>query len=517
MKCDETKPSCRRCTESGRKCEGPVSRQIQFIHDQPSSRSTTPVPQPEASILAPLHGEHERRAFHYFLHCAGPLHAGAVDAGFWTDLVPRLAQTHDFVWDVVVSLSLLTEHVLYMPQTPTVDSSGLTKIINREHGQALRCYNRAITKIRQLAEREEMDDSVLVLSCILFASVEFQQKNVKTGADMLKRCCKILTGNLTASHTRQNSSISHLDVHQVVAPFVLRKVTLLATLGNSIPPKMLAGDKSSSNVPKTVLFGPSTLDETRAHFHSLMYDCYELVRIGDFVPNMPDESPDKILFLSYRQSLLEKLEQWKASLTTANIQTHDAEADWVRSYLLMYRAVCYASLAACASRFQTAFDEHMDQFAEIVEHAAIYLKHSAQSTNDQLRTSFDPGVIPPLYFCATKCRQPALRREALRLMREAPDHETFWAVPSPDRVAAKVISAEEGKDEHASSSNDARGSPRAALPPEARRSVYNCVVKRLTPGGDQRRALEMSRFEYGRDGSRRLINEYFWLDEEEEA
>lgn len=367
--------------------------------------------------------------------------------------------------------------------------------------------------VRQLAERDQIDDSVVVLSYILFASVEFQQRDAKTGTDLVKRCCKILTENLTPLYTRENSTASQA-VFQVVTPFVLRKAVTIATLGNALPPRWVANNEVS-NILKAVLSRSPTLNEARVQFHSLVCHCYEVIRHADFIPNIKDDDPGKVLFLSQRQSLLDKLMQWKASFTATSSRTPDVKTDWIGSYLLMYWAVCYTSLATCVSPRQTSFDDYMDHFAEIVEHAAVYLRHSAQSTKVQLLSSSDPGVVPPLYFCATKCRDPILRREALRLMRQAPRQENLWALVASDRVVAKVISVEEGEYQ-LSFSKDSPESQYVGLPPEERRFAYVSVVGRQALGGKQRQVLELSRFEFATDGSRTLINDYTWLDDGEE-
>lgn len=514
VKCDETRPYCRRCTESGRKCEGPIVRQFRFVHDEPFSWSTTPTPQLEVSLLTPHHSKDERRAFHYFTHRDAPISAGHVDARFWQDLVPQLAHTYEFVWDTVVCLGSLLEHVDYTSLTPTFDSTGLSKVTNREHRQALRIYNRAITNVRQLSERGQIDESVVILSYMLFASVEFQQRNVMTANNLWKRCCKILTENLTSLPTMQNSTAGQA-IYEVITPFVLTKAVVIATLRNTLSPRCHANNEVTS-VLKTVQSRSTRLDEAKDELNSLMDHCFEVIRHADFFPNIKDDNPDKAYFLSQRQSSLDKLIQWKASFTAISSRTSDVETDWICSYLLMYWAVCYISLATCISLRQTSFDEYMDHFAEITKHVTVYLGHSAQSTNVQLLSSSDPGVIPPLYFCATKCRDPILRREALRLIGQAPRHEDLWAFVAPGRVAAKVIAVEEGECQP-SFSKHCPESRYAGLPPEERRFAYFSVVGRLAAGGKLRRALELSRFQFASDGSRRLVNDYVWLDDEEDG
>lgn len=513
VKCDETRPSCRKCTESGRQCEGPSARQFHFVQDQHISRSSTPTPQPEVSLLAPQHNQAERRAFHYFTHRAAPIFAGAVDARFWKALVPQLAQRYGFVWDTVVCLSYLLERIPAPALRAPSHISDLTKSISQEHRQALSVYHRAIVSVRKLADRDDVDDSFVVFSYILFATVEFQQRNVKTGTDLLKKCCRILTEDLTARVITPKSTAGQA-IHAVITPFVLRRAVLMGTLGNALPPQWVGNDEASESL-EAVLSRSPVLNEARNQFHSLVNDCYELVRLEDFVLNVKDDDPGKVSFLSRCQSLVDKFVHWKTSFTATSSCTPNVETDWIGSYLLMYWAVCYTSLVTCASLLQTVFDDHRDQFADIVEHATIYIRHCAQSIKVQQLSSFTPGAIPPLYFCATKCRDPTLRREALRLMREAPGPEKLWAFVAPDRVVAKVISVEEG--ECQLSSRASERAPYNGLPPEENRFAYVGVVARQAPCGKQRQALELSRFEFAEDGSRRLINDYVWLNEGDEV
>ncbi|KIV86479.1 hypothetical protein PV11_02090 [Exophiala sideris] len=501
IKCDETIPHCRQCTKSGRNCEGPVAHQIRFIHDQPTRKSTSPV-STDVSLLVPQHTEDERHAFHYFLHRGGFLVKGTVDAEFWETLVIPLTQKYDFVWDTVVSMSVLLEHVPYEVLRTTT-----TEVANRAHQQALTLYNRAILNVRRLAQRGEMDDSVVIMSYVLFASLEFQQRNVKGATDLMKKISKLLADNL-ASNFNNQESIFGQAVRDVVTPFVLRKTVLMATLGDNPPFREIEHDRTGE-----ILSRHPKYSKARAQFYSLVHEAYEIIRLADFAHNANKENPDYNAVSLRRISMLDQLIQLRASLiATSSGRTHDPELHWIASYLLMYWAVCYISLATCESLHQTIFDDHIDHFAEIVEHARTYLLHSAKFTNSQLLSSFDPGVIPPLYFCATRCRDPILRREALRLMRQAPrqERENLWAYVEPERVAERIIMVEEGV-----SDIDTQYAT-LSLPREERRFAYLNVVARHGGGrsGKQCQALQMSRFDFTSDGSGKLVHEYTWLDDD---
>lgn len=483
-----------------------------FVEEQSISSSRPATPQRELSLLSPQHNEPERRAFHYYIHRAARIFAGAIDAVFWQDLIPRLALKHDFVWDISVCLSLFVEHIPYIPLDGARDSQGFMQILSQEHKLALRLYNRAIASVRKLVNSGEAQDSLVVLSYILFASVEFQQQHVHTGLELLKKCCDILTENLATPYTQLTSSLS-LDVHQVVAPFILKKGLVTAALGES-PPSGRITNEQDNPIAKT----PSmpTLEGARQSFQQLKHQCYELVRVAEIVATIEDGHPFKVSFISQRQAAVIRLREWKsefhASLESSPVsETGD---DRLRSWLSMYWSLCYIFLGACGSPHQVAFDEHMGDFVELIEQAALYLRYTAQSDHSQQEPVFSPGVVPALYFCATKCRDPTSRRRALRLLRQAPTEHNDWGLIAPDRVAAKLIAVEEGGRPENPASLELHGT---VLPPEDRRFAHISVVGQLAPGCQQRRALELSRFEIQSDGSRRLFNEHVWLDDEEQV
>lgn len=512
IKCDETVPHCRRCTETGRKCDGPIKFKVSFVYDQPVSRSTTPKPQLEVSVFAPSRTYDERRTFYYFTNTA-PILAGQVDAGFWDDLVPRLAQTYDFIWDTILCLGNLLEHVPYMEQRDTSGPTHRPKIVNQKHSQALGFYNKAIANVRQLFVSGQMDDSAVILSYILFVSVECQQRNDETACELLKKCCSLVHEKAASPSLGQNSTTGRA-ILQVVTPFVLRRALLTATLGHPLPPRCVAGGRASLLLEATLRRHPS-LEDAKLQLHNLVFESFQMVRLGEMVPNVDDKDPAKVFFMAERRSLLDKLLLWKESVIAGNIWNGDVVALWIVSYLLMYCETSYISLATCIFTPQIVFDKYMENFVAIIEHATVYLSQPAN-----VRLGFEPGVIPPLYFCATKCRDPMLRRQALRLMQQAPPQETFWAISEPVRVAAKVISVEEGECLPHSQNHSPHSQPHSpynGLPPEERRFTHSTVLTRHVPGDNTpHQFLELSRYEVTADGGRRLVYEYVWLDPEEE-
>ncbi|KAK5091263.1 hypothetical protein LTR05_001444 [Lithohypha guttulata] len=347
----------------------------------------------------------------------------------------------------------------------------------------------------------------------MFASVEFQQRNVKTAHDLMKKCSAILKRNFMSVRELPNSAVVKV-IHEVVTPFVLRKAIVIATLGDNLALQSLTtGKLGNTKLPATLANFPA-FEEARARFYTLVYDSYEVVRLADFGDNLKDDDPGKLIVLFQRQLLLDELKQWRASFTAVSSLISDTEIDWMASYLLLYWSVCYISLTACVSPRQTIFDDHIDHFIDIINHAIIVLGNSALYEPIHTLSSEEPGVIPALYFCATKCRHPILRRQALHLIRQTPRLEDLWAFVAVDRVVARVIVLEEGEYPFTSSQSV---SQHIRFPPEERRFAYISIAGRQGYGSKHRQALELSRFIFAAGGSKSLVTEHFWLEDEEDV
>jgi hypothetical protein len=57
--------------------------------------------------------------------------------------------------------------------------------------------------------------------------------------------------------------------------------------------------------------------------------------------------------------------------------------------------------------------------------------------------SADLGIVPPLFVVATKCRQPLLRRRAIRLLRSSARREGMWDSELAARIGQYIMSIEE--------------------------------------------------------------------------
>jgi len=122
---------------------------------------------------------------------------------------------------------------------------------------------------------------------------------------------------------------------------------------------------------------------------------------------------------------------------------HGADELELRSVLSIVYAQHFVWLAVCLSTFETAYDSFLPYFASIVEHAERVIAATNAPPHPRPVFLLESRVIPSLYFVAIKCRHPAIRRKALRLLRAGPQLENIWKAEPMALVAEKSLDVEE--------------------------------------------------------------------------
>lgn len=139
---------------------------------------------------------------------------------------------------------------------------------------------------------------------------------------------------------------------------------------------------------------------------------------------------------SKRQArLTDRLVQWYVAFR--KIQTADSET---ACGLLMLYHISFVAVSTQSSKAQTIFDRYTHSFEEILRLAKTFLecKRTQHTT-----FAFEVGALGPLYYVATKCRIPSLRRRAIQLMSICPAKESTFGAKSVAELAAKLVAIEE--------------------------------------------------------------------------
>ena len=374
-------------------------------------------------MLKPKFDGREERAFAFFLHKAAPVLSGALDSDFWAHLVPQLSQSEPITWNAVLAISSLYEHHQVSPGP--IELVGVPPAVDSHHHQALKWYNKAIARFKTHIKHNPDDSSLALLSCLLFICIEFQQENIDNALTLLGQGFNLLSSTSAENETAHEGS----TIRSIVAPFLARHAVLASTFGTSHWFTRVEDPVPQSNMSF------STLKDARSVLYTLMERGHASIRMAGMRVRNQEEIEDLI---PLRDKLLSQFEEWESTFTRLDFKGSNMEI-CASSHLLLHHGVAVIWLSTHLSAAQSVFDQYNDQFENVIHHANIVL-----ALNDtQPPFTFEWGVIPPLFFVATKCRHPTIRRRALSLLKKAPAQENLWRALPTARSVEKIIALEE--------------------------------------------------------------------------
>lgn len=101
-------------------------------------------------------------------------------------------------------------------------------------------------------------------------------------------------------------------------------------------------------------------------------------------------------------------------------------------------------VSSTIEREEPMFDKATLQFQYIVSTSRRLLEkeHELRTSTDP-KTQFSVGLITILYYSATRCRDPTVRRDAISVLREWPSRYGLWDSVQAAKVAEWVLASEE--------------------------------------------------------------------------
>ncbi len=176
------------------------------------------------------------------------------------------------------------------------------------------------------------------------------------------------------------------------------------------------------------------------------------------------------------------LQQWSAAFNSLlalrkDVPPTDVERRSI-ALLRVYEQYCATALIPFSvpqPHGPLLFDNYTDSFIRIVGLAAeaLELNPKDESSWEQPRTRepqfhLEIGVTVVLFSTIIMCRDPSVRRKAMRIMRHTPEQEGIWNRALALRVAARIVALEElGLDDVQSASD---------IPEEARIQIMGITL-----------------------------------------
>lgn len=397
MKCDETKPQCQRCLSTGRVCDGPRLPEIIIIQHrsfQNAKQVLLPLNRVDPAPWLTLPGE--RRAFSFYLQRAAPDLAGPIDADLWFTLLPQLAEPDQVVRHALFAISHFIEH----PVRGSMDGQIVIQSLTRKHVAGLNWHAQALSADTNQNHNLAMTD--LMLRCVLFSSLEFQQNNFRVGLRLLRTGFTVLAPLLTATNGDMSSKgMQNHPVVRTLMPMYMRNACLLFTSWNDF-----CVQTSPIPTPKELEL---IVFQLMCTVYGVLKDTFlalKYYRISDIA-----ELLSKQKSLELQQSILTgKISQAVAQHSADNerLQALQDHCYYIRFWIEMLIFQCSRDSTLIPDEFLTIV---LEQCRSIAKDAGTLRTAAARTTY-----FLDCVIVPPAYLVAVFAPNASVRNQALRLM-----------------------------------------------------------------------------------------------------
>lgn len=424
VKCDETLPICRRCITSRRHCDGPFRNKFVLTNLSASSKAKcmdfTSVVLPDRFPLLPDLDATESRSFDFFLSRVAPTLAGELDASFWTILLPQISRENRAVRYAVLSMSQLFEAPPYR-DTHQVDSlESSSHLAHQWYAQSLSTFRSSLEHLPNNARYD-----LLLLSCILFINIEFQQNNVYNACKLLKSGFSMIE---TLKPARDDDNLN------VLIRMLKRQEALVALFGHH----QGIQDERDLEASPSRQYSPDILTSARQDLFLRLSDVINFTRAIRIAEALDEDTQS---FQSTQRLVLQRLDCWYRNFGYLFHQ-HGSMSNVTSRTLIMYYDIAKVFASICLGPEKEA-DAHMTTFARIINLAEEIIQQNANQKTSLPSYSFELGISLPLYLTGWKCRNPIMRRKALCLMSRCPKQEALISADIHARALQKIIEIEE--------------------------------------------------------------------------
>lgn len=474
IKCDEGKPSCLKCTSTGRKCDGYSVKPI-LSKDAPAKPPTDDQLVQARSLIIPnelylgVDGTYqERRGFQFFLTHTWPQLSVAIGESspgtsyFCNSLIFQASHVDSAIRHAIVATGSLDER-FQINKVLTSDNEDA----NRQHDFACSQYCKAIGNLRRtLSNETEQSTEIILMTCFIFIIFEFLQGNdagalthLKSGLEILSR---LNLEEIEPDRTRPDSTYSLLPRSRI-GDFRLYAMELFTILDRTACVWLAERFVGTiSDIPESLEYGSlvkegfHNVDEADKYLTRIFWQLRRtLPARGVFRGKPVAPSGTCLTALPLQEVFLTSLHSWSCAMEvflTRSFKTVSVE-DSYRSTLLqightvatlMLTASCIANEDDFYAASDSSFEYIVSTTASLLRPVNVMFNRKVFRDASQI-FSFTEGTIQPLYFTALKCTNLMIRQNALALLTTSPWREGAWDSAAMARIARRKIKLRDEK------------------------------------------------------------------------
>lgn len=365
--------------------------------------------------------------FDYFRTVCIPEFSGFFVTTLWNPLILQFAHSESFVMNAALGIGALRRF-----QLETDDFSHV------QHGRtappctinySLSKYNMALRDLSNRIRTNDADPKLGIIGSIVFLAVEVLQGNeigalthMSSGSALLKSLsysnCALPPGqplSRTGKLVNLHSRISDFD--DLGSAFTRLSVEEYTYVGSGAS----THDTALPEMPSHFL----SIIEAGRLLNNIIAFMYALFR-RSAQPNLRSRPLDCLLDTIPTQvaQLQILLHLWLCTFNaflSRETYLYLEDSTTRKDVLLVQHLVAWVKMSTYLQPGQMAYDIYLDQFQRIVDMTERVLKAGGTPWNKALLRgpcfALDIALAQPLYFVARRCRNPALRRRAIDIMK----------------------------------------------------------------------------------------------------
>ena len=428
VKCDEAKPNCKRCTSTGRKCDG-------YIDCQDSTKTISkPGQQQQLSITVSLSinanfDALEQRTFDFFRHRTTPCMSGYFNDTVWDRIVLQISHSQPAVRYAVNALGALHEERFLRRSAGNqkVDVGSLQTSFPAKQ------YSKALNGMQALLKEPKLPLDVVLLCALLFIHFEALREAFVPALVHAENAIKLLHASSTFDAQKVDDnlvrSMMRIDIQGAMY------------LGMRVPGLPFYTAATDSTLPSAFHDINQARDLVNTwtcrmfHFMRINADDHKFRDVGDIPLEHIAKAQDlEQTFIDLNRLLEDFMHKPTVKLTFR--EQHGL--GMLRSRAKINRIVC----AGCLYSEATIYDRFFTEFEEILT-ICTYIMDSDNADRRLFSVSLDEGLLHPLFFIATHCRDSRTRHKALVQLKKLPTKQGIWHVEAMTRTAEVCINYEE--------------------------------------------------------------------------
>jgi hypothetical protein len=384
-----------------------------------------------------LDSDVEKRSFDFFLNRAGQRLGGFFNGSFWTREILQAAISSPSIRHLVVALGAVYEQ--FECREPD-SQSGIDDM-----RFALQQCNHSIRHISNLASstRQSAEDMCCIIAAsILFATFASLQGYIAQAINHIRSGMRVLR------------SLESLEVSGLSFPVpVIRLRSLLTNLyaqartmiNDEALTKWHGQDPLVSNFEPVACF-PS-LSDAHDYVEALYNNTLAFLQTTELFPPVTSEQKEKVaaqhnMLCCALRSSCDALNVFAARRTNQIDEKAIAILRLHQTLLSMRLGVRVVE----EDKRESLFDDLEQYLVQMLDYCRLILQSCDSNQSETVQQpifSSGLGVIMPLHTVAARCRNPAVRQEAVDLLLQARRREGLWDSTLVEKIVSTTIKLEE--------------------------------------------------------------------------